>query len=205
MAISEKDFEWQQCPVAGTDLAKRMLGSTWRSDAPVPLQELCLLKVSHVGFQGSVLQGEIIVHQTIVPLALGVFESLYKARFPIEKIRLLHHYDGDDEASMSDNNSSAFNARPLTGQSSGWSKHSYGIAIDINPVQNPYVMRDGCLPPEGEVFIDREVEHPGLIRPGNVCHKAFMDRGFEWGGDWTHVRDYHHFELPLSTIGYAKS
>ena len=182
-----------------------MLGRTWRPDAPVPLEELRLLEVSHIGFDGAAHRGDIIVHEAIVTLALDVFEYLYEARFPIEKMRLLHHYDGDDEASMSDNNSSAFNARPLTGQSSGWSKHSYGIAIDINPVQNPYVMRVGCLPPEGVTYIERDVDHPGLIRPGNVCHKAFVDRGFEWGGDWTHVRDYHHFELPLSAIGYAKS
>ena len=202
MNSTPPSFAWNASEVAGTPLAAQMFSKTWRPDAPVPLEELRLLKVSHVGFDGSFQMGEMIVHEGIVRLTAEIFECLYNARFPIEKMRLLHHYDGDDEASMSDNNSSAFNARPLTGQMTGWSKHSYGIAIDINPLQNPYVMRDGCLPPEGHAFMDRTVEHPGLIHSETMCHQAFIDRGFEWGGDWTHVRDYHHFELPLSAIGY---
>lgn len=179
-----------------------MRGVTWREEAPVPLIDLRLLHVSHVGFDGKVHGGELIVHEAIATLTLEIFECLYMARFPIEKMRLVHTYGGDDEASMSDNNSSAFNARPLTGQSTGWSKHSYGIAIDINPVQNPYVMSKGCLPPEGERYVDRTADHPGLIRRGNICHKAFTDRGFAWGGDWTDIQDYHHFELPLPAIGH---
>jgi len=202
MKSTELPFRWDAQPVAGAPLAAAMRGKTWRPDAPVPLEELRLLTLDHIGFDGERHRGEIIVHQAIESLTLEIFEILYNARFPIEKMRLLHHYGGDDEASMSDNNSSAFNARPLTGQSSGWSKHSYGVAIDINPVINPYVMTDGCLPPEGRTYVDRTLKVAGIVCPGTVCHQAFVERGFQWGGDWTHIQDYHHFELPLSAIGY---
>jgi hypothetical protein len=202
MKLALPPFASDVCAVAGTPLASRMLGTTWRPDAPVPLEELRLLRVHHVGFDGKSHGGEIIVHQAIAPATLRIFQILYENQFPIEKMKLLHHYDGDDEASMADNNSSAFNARPLTGHASGWSKHSYGVAIDINPVINPYAMAHGCLPPAGSRYLDRTQEAPGLIRPGTLCHTLFVQQGFEWGGDWTHVRDYHHFELPLRVIGY---
>ena len=113
----------------------------------------------------------------------------------------MHHYDGDDDASMADNNSSGFNARPVTGAVSGWSKHSYGIAIDINPVINPYCVDGQTFPTAGSAYTDRDVAAPGLVRRGEPCYDAFKNQGFMWGGDWSTVKDYHHFELPLSLIG----
>ena len=195
-------FKYERHPVADTALAEAMLGKTWRRDAPVPLEELTLLCVDHLGLDGTRRRGEIIVHRRIAPLVVAIFRDLYVAQFPIEKMRLLHHYDGDDEASMADNNSSAFNARPLTGQSAGWSKHSYGVAIDINPVINPYVTAEACLPAEGQAYLDRDRQVPGHISPGSVCYDAFVSRGFIWGGEWTDLKDYHHFELPLASVGY---
>jgi hypothetical protein len=122
-----------------------------------------------------------------------VFGSLFRARFPIRRMVLVDVYQGDDDGSMAANNTSAFNCRPVTG-GTAFSEHSYGWAIDINPVLNPYITSGGgVLPPEGERFADRTLDEPGMIHPGDVVVRAFASIGWRWGGSWSSIKDYQHF------------
>jgi len=172
--------------------AARMTAS-WRPGCPVPLDELRLVTVSHWGFDSRTRQGELVVAATDAEDIVRVFRRLFDERFPIESMRLVDEFGGDDDRSMAANNTSAFNCRPATG-STRWSEHAYGRAVDINPVQNPYVTRSGAvLPPAGETHTTRDPATPGLITDGSVVVSAFADIGWTWGGHWSSGKDYQHF------------
>jgi poly-gamma-glutamate synthesis protein (capsule biosynthesis protein) len=178
-------------------LRRRMTGvSHDPSSCPVDLADLRLLQVSHVGFDGRHHTGELVVGAQHARAVVSIFERLYDARFPIRRMRLVDEYGGDDDRSMAANNTSAYNCRRVAGQEA-WSDHAYGAAIDINPVQNPYVTDQGILPPGGRRFagIDRssgtEVA-PGVITRGDVVVRAFRSHGWSWGGDWNQP-DFQHF------------
>jgi len=174
------------------DVAQRMSAS-WRPGCPVPLDQLRLVTVSYWGFDRQPHRGELVLHADHADDAVEVFRALFEASFPIEQIRLVDEFGGDDDRSMASNNTSAFNCRAATG-SSRWSEHAYGRAIDINPVQNPYVGRTGAVaPPEGAEHVDRDAQTPGLITPGGPVVAAFDAIGWGWGGRWEGVRDYQHF------------
>ena len=129
-----------------------------------------------------------------------IFKDLFDAKFPIEKICLIDAYKGIDDLSMADNNSSGFNCRMSAGNSKKFSKHSYGVAIDINPLVNPYVKNGTVLPPEGRNYLDRDATVKGMIRKGDDCYTAFIKRGWTWGGAWKHSKDYQHFEKDLQLV-----
>lgn len=175
------------------DLQERMCYS-WKENNPVPLEDLRYVTVSHWDFDGTIRSGELVVHKDIVLEVIDVFEELFNAKFPIEKMVLIDDYIGNDEASMEDNNSSAFCSRTVTGTTNRFSKHSYGIAIDINPKLNPYVKGDVVLPKIGKQYLDRTKIVPGMIVEEGVCCQAFKKRGWIWGGDWKSFQDYQHFE-----------
>jgi hypothetical protein len=167
--------------------------TTWEPGCPVGIDELRQLTVRHVDLDDAEQEGELIVHADVAEDLLDVFARLYEQRFPIERIEPIEHFDGDDDASMAANNTSAFNCRPITG-SDRWSEHAYGRAVDINPVQNPYVRDGEVLPPEGEPYVDRSDERPGMLtRPGPV--EPFDEIGWGWGGDWSSLKDYMHLSL----------
>jgi len=159
----------------------------------IALSNLRLLQVSYYDFQGDQQTGRLIVHYMVATDILEIFTDLYEARYPIDKVRLVHNYEGLDDLSMADNNSHAFNDR-LIGGSSKISNHAYGLAIDINPIQNPYVAGRLILPPEGESFVNRNIFQQGMILKGDICYNAFISRGWQWGGDWSTLKDYQHFE-----------
>lgn len=170
-------------------------------DSPsITTDDLRYIRVLHYGFDEEVHIGELIVNKQIVSLVTDIFYELFLAEYPIEKMILIKEYDGDDNASMADNNTSAFNYRNIAGSSS-LSKHSMGLAIDINPLYNPYVKeKDGTttiLPAEGDAYIDRKQDNPYYIKEGDVCYQAFTERGFTWGGNWNSLKDYQHFEMPV--------
>lgn len=123
---------------------------------------------------------------------VAIMNDLYDARFPIERMEPVDVYDGDDDLSMAANNTSAFNCRPVTGGSS-WSEHSYGRAIDINPLVNPYVRGSTVLPPEGAQYADRSLSATGMIHGGDQVVDAFAAQGWKWGGYWDSPIDYQHF------------
>ena len=152
-----------------------------------------LLTLTHWGFDGRTRQGELVVAADVADGVVEVFRTLFDARFPIESLRLVDEFGGDDDRSMAANNTSAFNCRHATG-STRWSEHAYGRAIDINPLQNPYVTSSGgVLPPEGAAHVDRDAATPGLVTADGPVVAAFRDIGWGWGGHWSSGKDYQHF------------
>jgi poly-gamma-glutamate synthesis protein (capsule biosynthesis protein) len=170
-----------------------MTGTSWQDDVECPrFESLCSIAMTHYDFDGEVIEGHLVVARDIADDAVAIFRDLFAASFPIGRMVPISHYGGDDLASMDDNNCSAFNFRRIDGTSK-LSQHSFGTAIDINPVQNPWVRKGVVLPPAGEGFLDRSADTPGMIvRPGPVTD-AFDARGWTWGGDWEDTKDFHHF------------
>ncbi len=168
------------------------LGTSWREDCPVGLADLRRMRVPHHDLAGEVVEGELIVHHAAVESLVQVFGRLFDAGFPIESMRPITEFDGDDNRSMAANNSSAFNCRVIEG-TSRWSEHAYGMAIDINPLINPWVRGSQVDPPGGADYLDRTGEIPGLITAEGVVVAAFAEVGWGWGGDWTNSLDYQHF------------
>ena len=178
--------------VSRVKVVRDRMTSSWRPGCPVPLWKLRYLRVSIWGFDGKVRTGELVVRRSQAWPVVRAFRTLFRARFPIKRMRLVDEYGADDDASMAANNTSAFNCRLATGGSS-WSEHAYGRAIDINPIQNPYVKGDTVLPPAGRRFVNRKRQAQGMIHDGDVVVRAFAAIGWEWGGLWTSLRDYQHF------------
>ncbi|OBH48283.1 peptidase M15 [Mycobacterium mantenii] len=173
------------------------LGPSWRPGCPVDPAQLRRVEVDHIGFDGRTHPGELIVHQDLVPEVITIFGRLYRLGFPIEKIRPADHYPGaDDELSMQDDNTSAFNCRGIPG-SEHWSRHAYGRAIDLNPRLNPCVYATGAFQPRNAAdYLDRSRTDPGLLHDGDPAIRAFTDHGWNWGGHWAAPIDYQHFERP---------
>ena len=173
------------------------LGASWRPGCPVEPGRLRRVYVEHVGFDGQTHLGELIVHEDLVPEVIAIFEKLYQLGYPVEKIRTVDHYPAaDDELSMEDNNTSAFNCRGIPG-TTRWSQHAYGRAIDLNPLLNPCIFASGELQPHNAAaYLDRSRTEPGLLHGADPAVHAFTDRGWRWGGDWLGPIDYQHFERP---------
>lgn len=166
---------------------------SWRDGCPVDVDDLRLVSVTHWRFDGRTHTGELVVHADHAAGIVAVMETLHSARFPLERVELVDAFEGDDDASMAANNTSAFNCREVSRRPGVWSQHAFGTAIDINPVQNPYILRDGTVLPPGAVT-DRAAVQPGLITGDGVVVRAFAEIGWGWGGDWTSgVLDYQHF------------
>ena len=172
------------------------LGATWRPGCPVEPEQLRRVNVNHIGFDGQTHRGELIVHEDLVPDVIAIFEQLYRAGYPVEKIRTVDHYpDADDELSMEDNNTSAFNCRVIPGTNQ-WSPHAYGRAIDINTLLNPCLYVGGYFEPQNAAdYLDRSRTDPGVLHSGDPAEHVFTDRGWQWGGYWR-TPDYQHFERP---------
>jgi hypothetical protein len=171
---------------------QRMTGSSWRAGCPVGLNDLRLLRVTHVGFDGEAHTGRLVVHEGVAGSVRHALRSLYRHRFPIRRMRLVDAYGADDHRSMNADNTSAFNCRFIAGQPGVWSQHAYGKAIDINPVENPYVSGGHVSPPAGEKFADRP-HAKGVIHAGDATVRAFTNVGWGWGGSWSSPKDYQHF------------
>ncbi len=169
------------------------LGASWRSGCPVGPARLRMLEVRHATVDNGSAIGRIVVHESVANQLVNAFERLYARRFPIEMMQTVDVYGGDDNASMAANNTSGFNCRAVTG-GTGWSRHAYGMAIDVNPRQNPYVSGSTILPPAGSDHLDREQYDPSMIRAGDVVVRAFDEAGWRWGGRWTEPVDYQHFD-----------
>lgn len=165
---------------------------SWRPGCPVALDDLRLLSLTYWGFDEQAHQGELVVHADHAENIVSVMEQLYVEQFPIERMELVDVYGGDDDASMAANNTSAFNCREVAGRPGVLSQHSFGLAIDVNPVQNPYILRDGTVLPPGAVT-ERADPVTGLIARPGVIVEAFAAIGWSWGGDWSGVVDYQHF------------
>jgi hypothetical protein len=183
-------FVFEARPVDAA-LAARMTPSSWRPGCPVGLGALRYLRISHMGMDGTERLGEMVVHRDTVPALAGVFRHVWDEGFPIERMRLVDDYGGSDDASMAANNTSAFNCRSVAG-TTRWSEHAFGRAIDINPVQNPYVRGGRVDPPAGGSYLDRRAVRPGMLVAGGPVVGAFRFVGWGWGGDWSSGKDYQH-------------
>ena len=169
------------------------LGTTWRAGCPVAPTALRRVELDYLGFDGGTHRGQLVVNEDVVDDVIAIFNDLTRLRYPIEKMRTVEHYPGaEDELSMRDNNTSAFNCR-IWGD--GWSLHAYGRAIDINPLVNPYIDSAGDLQPTTAArYLDRRRDDLGLLHSGDAAVRAFTSRGWRWGGDWHNPIDYQHFE-----------
>lgn len=183
-------------------IEERIVGVSYPAEGSdeVTLDELRYVNVLYNDFEGSVQTGELICHQCIAFDLLEIFEELYRSGYQFEEISLIDAYDGDDTLSMEHNNTSCFNYRKVDG-TDYLSKHAYGLAIDINPFYNPYVVysKDGSgetyISPKGsEVYADRNKDFPYKIDENDLCYKLFTERGFTWGGNWNSSKDYQHFQ-----------
>jgi hypothetical protein len=179
---------------------QRMLkANSWRQTCPVSLVDLRYINVNHLDFNGQTVSGEIIVHKDVADEVVNIFSELYEIRYPIRQMRLVSDFKANDWQSIEAGNTSAFNCRPVTGNKKKWSKHAYGKAIDINPIENPYVSRKGHISHKASwkykkrrhrknTYADRAV----LLKHDKAT-KIFKKYGWKWGGDWNTIKDYQHF------------
>jgi hypothetical protein len=177
-------------PVSAADL-----GASWRPGCPIDPRQLRRVEIDFMGFDGQTHRGALIVNEDVVTEVLAIFEQLLEFRYPIEKMRTVDGYPGgDDELSMEDNNTSAFNCRDIPG-TGHWSQHAFGRAIDLNPLLNPEIDGTGAIQPKtAGPYVDRNRTDPGMLHAGDTAVRAFTDRGWRWGGDWKSPTDYQHFE-----------
>ncbi len=182
------------CDTIPESVKLRMIGKSYPEEgAQIQMSELRYLKLLYCDFNGRIRKGEMVCNQAIADDLLYIFKELYKAKYPIASIRLIDDFDGDDLRSMEADNTSCFNYRTKTTGIS-LSAHAMGLAVDINPLENPYVKGEEVVPESAQAFADRTVEFPHKITSDDLCCKLFRSRGFQWGGAWNSVKDYQHFE-----------
>lgn len=194
VGASAQDFYQQEIT---DDIFARIEGKSFKASCTTSREDLRYLRVLHYNKDREVQEGELICHKDIADDLLAIFQELYKAAYPIERMVLIDEYDADDEASMRANNTSAFNFRYASGMKR-LSSHSTGMAIDINPLYNPLVKERGgrtlFYPSNAGAYIDRTKYFPYKIEKGDLCYRLFKKYGFSWGGDWRNSKDYQHFE-----------
>ncbi len=176
------------------NIKQRMLkGNSYRDGCPVKLKDLNYLRVKYIGFDNKEHMGELIVNKAIANDIISIFKELYNIKYPIRRMNLVSNYNGSDFASIEADNTSAFNCRFVDGTHK-WSNHSYGRAIDINPIENPYVSNSGHTShKKSKKFLER-YKAKGVILKNDKVVKIFKKYGFRWGGDWRCCKDYQHFD-----------
>ena len=174
-------------------LARRMRGKSWHRGCPVPIRRLRLIRVSYHSFHGDRRIGKLVANKDAVRALVRALRSMYRNGFKIRRMWLVDRYEGNDRRSMRADNTSAFNCRFVSG-TTRWSEHAYGRAIDINPVENPYVRSDGTVSPRnGAPYADRSRHAKGMIHARDATVRAFRRVGWRWGGYWSSAKDYQHF------------
>ncbi len=181
-------------------LLEKIRRTTWHPGCPVAPGELRELALSFHDFSGKTQIGTLIVNRDLADDVVHLFQELYRRDFRIERMVPIEEYGGDDDVSMAANNTSAFNCRDVTGRPGVFSNHSWGRAIDINPLTNPYVKGDTVLPPAGRKYMDRTKKFPGSILKGGFVVHLFETDGWAWGGRWADRQDYQHFEKPARNV-----
>lgn len=171
----------------------QMTGVSWHEGCPVGLGDLRLITLTYRGFDGRAHTGRLVVNRSATGVLVSVFRRLYAAGFPIRRMEPVDRYGGDDFRSIEADNTSAFNCRAATG-SSHWSNHAYGLAIDVNPIENPYVSGGTSSHRASAAFLNRSRRRAGMAYEGGALVAAFRAAGWGWGGSWSgSVRDYQHF------------
>lgn len=167
-------------------------------DAEISLDELRYVHIWHYNFDGDPTEGELICNETVAQDLVEIFYELYRNEYRLEQVHLIDEYDGDDISSMEANNSSCFNYRPIQ-DSTHLSKHALGLAVDINPLYNPYITyntdgTEAVSPVSGSAYADRSASFSYKIDESDLCYKLFIQHGFTWGGNWNSCKDYQHFQ-----------
>lgn len=195
LGIGSLATETVQITTLTAEETKAMLNVTWHPGCPVPLENLRRVEVPYLTPQGETKRGNLVVHKQVAQEVGKIFHKLYQLNFVIEDIRPALTKHGKDDALMRSNITSAFNCRPITG-GKGFSRHSFGKAIDINPLWNPYIKGKKVLPKEAPKFArpPRDLNHPGLIHHQSQVVAIFRAHGWNWGGHWKRVKDFQHFE-----------
>ncbi|WP_089212501.1 M15 family metallopeptidase [Streptosporangium subroseum] len=178
-----------------TPVSPDQLRHSWRRGCPVQPADLRMITMTYWGFDGAPHTGELVINKSVADQVVSVFRKLYGQRFPIRQMRSVEVYKGSDAASMKADNTSGFNCRRV-GTSGSWSQHAYGLAIDINTRENPYIhpYPGGTLePPNAKDYVRRPLDRPGVINPGDAVVRAFKKIGWGWGGSWSTEKDYQHF------------
>jgi hypothetical protein len=166
---------------------------SWHPGCPVAPASLRLITMTYRGFDHQVHTGRLVVNAAVTGKLIRVFRKLFAMRYPIRRMVPVAAYHGSDFASIQADNTSAFNCRDATGSSS-WSEHAYGLAVDLDPCQNPYVYADGYEAHKRcRKYVDRSLRDPGIVHPGDKVVRAFASVGWGWGGSWAGDRDYQHF------------
>ena len=195
----QADLESRISPIDGTIKERMIQGNSWHKGCLVPLKDLRYVRIKYLNFEGETKLGEMIVHKEVADEVVDIFEELYAINYPIHHMKLISDYKGNDWQSIEADNTSAFNCRNATG-SQKWSKHSYGKAIDINPIENPYISKSGSishkasLPYRKRVHrLDIQPDNWALLLKDDQSTQIFKKHGWKWGGDWHGVKDYQHF------------
>lgn len=175
------------------EVETRMRGRSFPANAKISMSQLRYLTLPHYDFDGNIQKGEMICNKAIAHDLLCIFRALFSKAYPIYSMHLVDDFDADDEASMQANNTSCFNYRYITGTKI-LSRHAYGMAVDINPLQNPCVRGKLIQPSTAEEFVDRSKDFPHKIDKDDYCKKVFTSYRFRWGGNWRRMKDYQHFE-----------
>ena len=183
---------------------ERITGISYpESGCTVPYDDLNYVGLKYIDFEGKEQTGELICNKAVAQDMTEIFYELYRNEYRLERVRLIDEYGGDDTASMADNNTSCFNYRVVDG-TSNLSKHAYGLAIDVNPYYNPYVVfqrnadgSDYISPPGSEVYADRSQSFAYKIDENDLCYRLFTEHGFTWGGNWNSTKDYQHFQKTI--------
>jgi D-alanyl-D-alanine carboxypeptidase len=193
-ALAAPHFTFSARPLSAS-VRQRVVGSSWHRGCPVALAQLRYLRLAYWGFDRRTHRGEMIVAASAVTPVRRAFARLFAARFPIRRMRLVDAYGASDYASIEADNTSAFNCRRATG-ATRWSEHAYGRAVDVNPIENPYVYPDGSTAHRASRrYLHRSRHRRGMAFRGGVLVRAFARVGWGWGGDWRppSATDYQHF------------
>jgi len=195
ITLSSAKFSCSVSPVSGDVKSRVLKGGSWHNGCPVGLDKLSYLKLKYWDFKAKERVGELIVNSAISNKVCRVFKALYNTGYPIRQMRLVSDFKANDEASMKADNTSAFNCRLMTGSKTRWSNHSFGLAIDLNPFENPYISKSGKVSPkEANKFAKRVHFNNAVLLKDDQAVQAFLNEGFIWGGNWHSVKDYQHFE-----------
>jgi len=195
-------FHYTVSPLSRSIKDRMLKGESWRRGCPVPMRDLRYIQVTYRDFNGKEKNGELVMHKEVAGDIVSIFRELYDIHYPVRKMRLVSDFGGNDWQSIEAGNTSAFNCRPATG-SKKWSKHAYGRAIDLNPIENPYISKSGHIAHKASKKYrkraHRKLSDPGdraLLLKRDKATLIFKKYGWKWGGDWPGTKDYQHFFKP---------
>jgi len=194
------DYNYSISNISDKIEKKMISGNSHKKNCPIPLTMLRYLTLEYIDFSGNIKLGELIVHKDVSFEIVKIFKTLYETKYPIYKMELVSNYKGNDFNSIEANNTSAYNCRNVEGTNT-WSRHAYGKAIDINPIQNPYISKKGNISHKKsfkyKTRIHKNLNNPkdkAMILKNDIVTKMFKKYNWNWGGDWSTIKDYQHFD-----------